>query len=148
MAIDNIIPRADPAAAHFKTASYASAPEPFFGDAEVIDIDVPYTLAADTDLAELTVVNYNPANGSVTKAVVSSGASNANAILGMPLKGLNGATGRVGIHTSGHWDSRALIWDATFTTQTLKDNAFLAGSRPMIRVSAGKFNNTAVDQAY
>lgn len=146
MPIDNYIPRQDAAPAGFATESYAGPLEPLFdASAEVIDIDVPYVLAATTDLKELSVVNYDPATKAITLATVTAGESNANAILAQPLQGDDTDTGRVAIHTSGHWNSRALIWHATFNTDELKETAFFASERPMIRVSTPKFSADAID---
>lgn len=144
MTIDNKIPRQSPAGAFFDSASYAGPVEPFFDSSvEVVDVDVPYTLAADTDLPELQVVHVDRAAGTVAKAVVASGTSNGNAILAMPLKGSSGATGRVVVHTSGHWSTLALIYDASFTTVSLKEQAFAFGSP--LRASTPKFTADAID---
>jgi hypothetical protein len=146
MPVDEMIPRRDPAGSTFNTRSYAGPLEPFFdAQAEVVDIDVPYTLGATTDFAELSVVNYNEATGAITMAQYSAGASNANAILAQPLQGESGDTGRVALHTSGHWSTLALIYHASFDTNAKKEQAFLKSDRPMLRASTPKFQAGAID---
>lgn len=143
---DIVIPRQDPAGAFFLTKSVISGAEPFFdAQPEVLDIDVPYTMTATTDLPELAVVNYNETTKVVSLAQYASGASNANAILAQPLKGVNGDTGRVAIHTSGHWNTRALQYHASFDTNDKKELAFLKSDRPMLRASTTKFSNDVID---
>jgi hypothetical protein len=135
----------DPAPAKFITQSYSGPLEPFFdAGAEVVDIDVPYTLAADTDLPVLSVVKYTRATGAIVLAQVAAGVSDATHILAQPLKGLNASTGRVALHTSGHWNSRALNFHATFNTDALKEAAFVTTNNN-IRVSTPKFSNDAID---
>ena len=140
---DEQIPRQDPAGAKFATRSYRGAEETFFDlSAEVIDQDVPYTLTADTDLAYLSVVNYDEDTGAITLATAATG---ANAVLAQPLKGLTGATGRVAIHTSGHFNTRALIYDASFNTDDLKQKAFMDSGRPMLRASTPKYSSDVIN---
>lgn len=140
------IPRQDPAGAKFESATYKGPVEPFFdAGVEVVDVDFSYTLTAAIDLPELAVVNVNTANGAISLATITAGVSNANAILAMPLKGASGDVGKVPIHTSGHWNTQALIYGAAFNTNALKETAFVNGDRPMIRASTPKFSADAID---
>jgi hypothetical protein len=142
---DEKIPYQDVAGAKFATRSYSGPLEPYFDlSAEVIDIDVPYVLGADTNLAAFTPVNYNKTTKAITKAVFASGNSNATHVLGQPLQGLNGATGRVGLKTSGHFAMDGLVWDASFDTDDKKQFAFAAAG-DNIRVSKRKFSNDVID---
>lgn len=134
----------DPAGAKFATRSYSGPLEPYFDlSAEVIDIDVPYVLTANTDLPVFTPVNVT--GTTITQAQYSAGASNATHILAQPLQGLSGASGRVALKTSGHFNSRALNFHASYDTQAKKEGAFQAGINPMIRVSTPKFSNDVID---
>lgn len=143
---DNKIGQPSPATAGFRTSSYSGPEEPFFdAGAEVVDIDVPYALTADIDLPTYGVVHYDRATQAIKAATVTAGVSDANAVLGMPLKGVSGATGRVGIHTSGHWNTRVLVYDASFTSDSLKEGAFETAGRPMLRASTPKFSNDAIE---
>ncbi len=142
---DYKIGQPEPTLAGFRTSSYSGPEEPFFdAGAEVVDIDVPYTLTAALDLPTYAVVNYDRETETIKAATVTAGVSDANAVLGMPLKGAVGETGRVGIHTSGHWNTRVLVYDASFTTDSLKEGAFEAAGRPMLRASTPKFSNDAI----
>ncbi len=146
MAPHETIPRQDPAGAKFESATYKGPVEPFFdAGVEVVDVDFSYTLAADIDLPELAVVHANATTGAISLATITAGVSDANAILAMPLKGTSGDTGKVPIHTSGHWNTQALIYGAAFNTNTLKENAFVDSNRPMIRASTPKFSADAID---
>lgn len=140
------IPIQDPAPAQFATKSYAGPVERFFdAQPEVVDIDRPYTLPADTDLPELTAVKYDEATGAITIAKWAAGASDATHLLAQPLQGLSGATGRVALHTSGHWSTRAVIYDVSFDTFDKKERAFSKSPNPMLRASTPKFDNNVID---
>jgi hypothetical protein len=141
---ENHIPRQSPAPAFFASASYSGPVEPFFDSSvEVVDQDIEYLLGADTSLPELTVVHVDVKNKTVVAATVTAGVANGNAILAAPLVGLSGATGRIPIHTSGHWSTLGILYDASFTTTALKEQAFPLGSP--LRASTPKFSNDAID---
>lgn len=141
---ENKIPRQSPAPAFFASASYSGPVEPFFDSSvEVVDQDVAYILGADTNLPELTVVHVDRAAKTIVAASVTGGVGNGNAILAAPLVGLSGAVGRIPVHTSGHWSTRGIFYDESFTTDALKEAAFAFGSP--LRASTPKFSNDAID---
>lgn len=142
---ENKIGQPNPAPANFRTSSYSGPEEPFFdAQPEVVDIDVPYILAGTVNLSVLSVINYDRATKAVKLATVTAGVSDANAVLAQPLQGDAGDEGRFAIHTSGHWNTRALIYDATFTTNELKEAAFENSGRPMLRASTPRFSNDVI----
>jgi hypothetical protein len=149
MAQDEKIPRTNPGVASFRTRSYGNSAEPAFGEGEARTIDVEIVTTATIDFKLYDVLNYNPTTKALTKAVVASGAGNANCIAAQPIAATgSGVTFRAAVYVTGHWAMDALGWDATFTTDQLKQMAFMAGgagSRSEITVSKKKFNDDAID---
>lgn len=144
--VDNTIPRNEPGMAFFESASYGSPEEPRFGEGIAHTIDAEVTGTAAVTFPLYSVLNYNPTTKALTKAVVSAGASNANCIAAAPITLANGVTSRFPLYVDGHWSMDALDWDASFTTEQLKQFAFMGtGGRSEIKVSKKKFTNDAID---
>lgn len=141
---DNKIPRNEPGVAGFASESWGNNEEPRFGEGVADTIDIEVTTAGAVDYKLYQVMNYNRTTKALTPAVVASGASNANAIMAMPFKTAGVVTARAAVYVDGHWAMDALIWDASFTTQTLKEGAFEA-LRTTILVSKKKFSDDAID---
>ena len=144
MAQDHKIPRAEPGVAGFSSFSVGNNEEPAYGEGVTNTIDVQIVTTAAIDFKLYDVLNYNPTTKALTKAVVASGASNANCIAAQPIRAASGADFRAAVYVDGHWSMDALGWDATFTTDQLKQFAFTP-SRSEILVSKRKFKDDAID---
>lgn len=134
----------DAGIAGFATESYSGPLEIRYGENVLTTTHQPITVSADFVGRVGTVVNVS-ASGVMTKAVVASGASNANRILAEPVNMVSGQAMTVPFYREGHFNMGALDFDATFTTDELKRKAFEAGSSPTIFVSKPKFSNDAIN---
>lgn len=145
MTQDYKVPRNEPGVAGFSTFSVGNQENPRFGEGVADTIDVPVTVGGSAiDFPLYTVLNYNRTTKALTKAVVSGGNSNANCIAAQPIRAGAGVELRAAVYVDGHWNSEGLIWDASFTTQQLKEGAFEA-TRTTILVSTKKFKDSAID---
>lgn len=145
MTQDYKIPRNEPGVAGFRTFSVGNTENPRYGEGVADTIDIPVTVGSSAiDFPLYSVLNYNRTTKALTKAVIASGASNANCIAAQPIKAGAGVELRVAVYTDGHWNSEGLIWDASFTTQQQKEGAFEV-NRPTILVSTKLFKDSAID---
>ena len=139
MAHDNTIPHPAPGIASFQTESWGQKDEILFGDTPAIaERNQTVTSTAGITLPIYSVVNI-AANNQITLAVIATGESNATHITAAPIVLGAGETMEAPMYEAGHFRQQALNFDATFTTDASKQNAFKGSGNPMILISKAKY---------
>lgn len=143
-AADTKIPFPAPGIAGFATKSFSGPVEPRYGEGVHTTTHETVSVGADLELPIYSPVNVST-SGVLTQAVVASGSSNANAILGAPIKMVNGQSMSVPLIREGMFDMAALNWHSTFNTDKLKREAFQGSKSPTIFIQKKNFSNDAIN---
>ena len=140
MAHDNTIPHPAPGIASFQTESWGQKDEVRFGDTPAIaERNQTILSTAGITLPIYSVVNIADDDGEITLATSTAGVSNATHITAAPLVLAALETMEAPMYEAGHFRQQALNFDASFTTDALKQNAFKGSDTPMILISKAKY---------
>lgn len=140
MAQDNTIPLGKPGIASFESESWGNAGELLYGDTpQIVTTEKVVTSAGALDLPLGAVVAITEA-GAITRAVSTAGVSDATDILAAPIVMGAGQTMSVPVYRAGHFRQQALSFDASYSTDALKQSA-LAETAPMILISKAKYTD-------
>jgi len=140
---DHIIPSNAPGIAGFATESWASKPEPRYGDTPSPTVHENVKAAANLtlDLYDVIAIDTSVSPHVITKAVEGDPATG---ILAMPIAMAANQVMSVAYYVGGDWNMNALGWDASYTTDDQKRHAFEGGPNPMIKVQKANFDNNTI----
>lgn len=139
MTVDTRIPAGQPGVVSFATEIFGNAYEPLMDDDDISRTNITITATGALVLPLYSVI---AADG--TLATSTAGVSNAFGILMEPIAMVNTQVMTVPVARSGHWNQLALNFDATFTTDALKQKAFESSKSPTIFVSKPKFSDNTI----
>lgn len=140
MAVDNTIPQGEPGIASFSSETWGNSKDPRFGEGVLTTTHMTVTASgADIDLPLYAVIAEDG-----VAAEIDTGTSDAYAVLAAPIFIADGDSMSIPVYREGHFEQTALVWDATFTTDALKQLAFEGSKSPTIFVSKGKHSDGAI----
>lgn len=133
MAVDTSLPNADPGIASFAQESFGDVKELLFGDQQRVDtvLDIPTVAVADIDLPIFSVVDKS---GRLAEQAGLAG-TEPYGVTTTPISLLIGETDSIAVIRAGHLNMQVLNWDATFTTDAQKKEAFVGSESPTLFVS-------------
>lgn len=138
-----VLTQGTPGVASFGSDVVLSADEPRFGDGQATTTIC--NVGASVDLPIYSVVAYDGTTIALAEMVGSPGVSNAYGILTAPVLTGTGESTTVAVYRSGHFNMDALNWDASFSTDALKQAAFEGSVSPTIFVSKPAFDSANID---
>ena len=136
---DITLPQGAPGIASFATETIGNSEEPRFGDAPASTTTV--NVGPNVNLPLYAVVSYD---GTTIALADQATAGSAYGILTAPVVTAAGENTTVDVYRSGHWDTNALVWDASFTTDEQKIKAAEGGASPMLLFGTKAHTSEAV----
>ena len=132
MTVDTQIPNGEPGIASFARESFADPHEIRFSDDDWSETTL--ALAPSGFALDLPIFSVIDSSGRLAEQAGLAG-TEPYAVLTSPINVLDGQTASVAVVRAGHLNQLAMNWDATFTTDAMKQTAFEGSESPTIFVS-------------
>lgn len=143
MAADTTLTIGKPGVAEFKSETFGNFADLRFGDAPVTMTNITITASgADIELPLYAVINLAGTALADYAAVRDAGC--ANYVLAEPILIADGESMTVPVIRTGHLNSDALTWDATYDTDAKKAAAFEGSVSPTIFIGKPTYNSDQI----